>query len=413
MNSMFAEENVFSEEDGIDPERVVNDEYRVAKELLCTICQGLLWKGKSCASCQHLFCDKCIRTWLRINPTSCPFRCSPYEEKRPPPYIHSLLSRLSIRCRNSSFGCTAVLSYDALEQHETIECAFLTKRCQVCGQNLLISEFIEHQRFCQSTTITCSLCRQSINRTVFTKHIKECFQQKINGFFDEVLPLTDHPEIPLNNPTVVVQQQQNNNWLTQFNTQLENFAQRLPQVNLRGFEDVVRTRQQNVWLRSWSLIRLMWLNPSRIIHIFLPLICFAIGFLFGFLIAISVFIQNQVNQFVYRSFAIIIIISGLITFGLPHLLASISDIWIIGLTVISLLLFSITLPDLPIVYLKIYQNTTILLFLYTAALMTFESFLLLLRLLVWYIPPYISATCLAWSIIFMTFHIRRISLNRR
>ena len=400
------------EEGGIDLERIVNDEYRVAKELLCTICQGLLWKGKSCASCQHLFCDKCIRTWLQINPTSCPFRCSPYEEKRPPPYIHSLLSRLSIRCRNSSFGCTAVLSYDALEQHETVECLFLTKRCRVCGQSVLTSEFAEHQRFCQSTTITCSLCKQPIDRTVFGKHINECLQQKVNGFFDEVLPLADHPEIPLNNPVMVMQQQQNNNWLTRFNAQLENFAHRLPQVNLRGFEDVVQARHHNIWLRSWSMIRLMYLNPSRIVHIFLPLICFSIGYLFGFLIATSIFIQNQVNRSMHCSFAFIIIISGLISFGLPHLLASINDIWIIAFTVISLLFCGTIAPGMPLVYLKIHQNTIILLLLYAMSLMTFEASILLLRVLVRYIPPYISASCLAWSVIFVTFNIRRMSLNR-
>ena len=409
---MSTEENVFDEEDGIDPERIINDQYHVAKELLCTICQGLLWKPKSCASCQHLFCNRCIRTWLQINPTSCPFRCSPYEEKRSPPHIHSLLARLSIRCRNSTFGCTAILPYDALEQHETVECLFLSKRCGVCEENILIDEIDEHERRCQPATVICSLCKQTIDRNMLTTHRGECLQQKIDGFFNAILPLEDHPEIDLNNPAMFVQQT-DNNWFTGFNARIEGWAHRLPQVNLQGYEEVVQAQQCNRWIRMWFIARLIWLNPSRIAQIILPLISFTIGYFIGFLIATSLFIQRQVNDSIYRSFLLIIIVSGLICFGLPPLLASTNDMWIIGLAVISLILVGAAQLHVPLVYLRVHQNTTLVLLLYVIGLMAFEGSLLLLRLCVWYIPPYVSAACLAWSIIFVTFHIRRMSLNQR
>ena len=173
---MFGEADSLFEDVGIDPERIVNDEHQVANEFFCAICQGLLWKAKACASCQHLFCQNCIRTWLQINPTSCPFRCSPYEERRPPPYIHSLLGRLAIRCRNSSFGCREILSYDALAQHEAGECHFRTKRCRVCGDDVLIEEIDDHQAICLSPFVRCFICKGNIDRNFLSQHVLQCIQ---------------------------------------------------------------------------------------------------------------------------------------------------------------------------------------------------------------------------------------------
>ncbi|UJR32671.1 hypothetical protein I4U23_020132 [Adineta vaga] len=134
------------EEEGIDPERIVNDHQQIAKEFFCAICQGLLWKPRSCGSCQHLFCTKCIRAWLKINPTICPFRCS---------------SRLTLHCRNSSFGCTEILSYDQLEQHQTTDCQFPTKQCRICQKYILLSLLDQHQTSCIPTSIECFLCNLS------------------------------------------------------------------------------------------------------------------------------------------------------------------------------------------------------------------------------------------------------------
>jgi len=67
------------EEGDIDRDRVVDGDL-VPDEYFCPICQYLLWKSRSCSSCQHLFCEKCIRTWIE-NPNSgkrCPFRCEPF-----------------------------------------------------------------------------------------------------------------------------------------------------------------------------------------------------------------------------------------------------------------------------------------------------------------------------------------------
>jgi len=115
-----------TEEGDIDRDRIVNGDL-VPDEYFCSICEYLLCKPHSCSSCEHLFCQKCIKTWIQ-NPSNgkrCPFRCEPFEDRRCPPYVQSLLSRLNIYCRNSEFGCKQILSYDQLENHENVKCEYL------------------------------------------------------------------------------------------------------------------------------------------------------------------------------------------------------------------------------------------------------------------------------------------------
>jgi hypothetical protein len=78
--------------------------------------------------------------WIenRNNANKCPFRCQSFEERRSPPYVQSLLSRLNIRCQNSSLGCTDHLSYDLLEHHENVERKYLTQKCSECKKSVFV-----------------------------------------------------------------------------------------------------------------------------------------------------------------------------------------------------------------------------------------------------------------------------------
>ena len=190
------------EEGSIDRDRIV-DEHLVPDEYFCPICQCLLWKPSSCNTCQHLFCQKCLRTWLE-NPNSgkrCPFRCQPFEERRCPPSIHSLLDRLKIYCRNSSLGCTKIISYNSLEQHESIECEYLTERCSECEQLVLKSKLDEHCEtpgLCVPQPLKCVLCKNYIEKYCFIEHFKECFTNRCGELFVETSPV-QNALVPINN----------------------------------------------------------------------------------------------------------------------------------------------------------------------------------------------------------------------
>lgn len=386
------------DEEGIDPERIVDDEHHIIKEFSCAICQGLLWKPRSCASCQHLFCKKCIGIWLKINPNTCPFRCSPYEEKRAPPYIHSLLSRLTIRCRNSVLGCDEILSYDQLERHQTMDCQCPTRQCHVCGNFVSTGEFHQHQSTCIPTTIECFLCKCPIEPKSWQQHMTDCFKRKLNVIVDEVLPP--------NEPFLFQQEDNANHWFMQLNNRLQQFLSVMPKIDLIGYDKFIQSRQQNVYLRTWSTFQLIFHNKWQAAQIIMLLLSFGIGCIAGISFSLSLYIMEQLEISPYRSSAIIILFSGLFSFTIPSLLASVSDTSLIICISLVLMLSSSTSSDLPIEYFRIHISSIRLLILYVILFILLELVLLFIRFYFSYLPPYISAGCSAWLVIFCTFQMR-------
>jgi hypothetical protein len=176
----------------IDRERIVNGD-RLPKEYFCSICRNLLWKPRSCSTCQHLFGEKCIQTWIK-NPTSskrCPFRCEPFEDCQCPPYVQSLLSHVNIHCQNSEFGCKEILSYDQLENHQNIQCKYLSQQCSECDRLIRISKLTEHQQtagLCIPSPIKCTICENYIEKTNFREHFHRCCKQKITTNNEQTVP---------------------------------------------------------------------------------------------------------------------------------------------------------------------------------------------------------------------------------
>lgn len=407
-----SEENGVPMDEGIDPERIVNDEQNLAKEFFCDICQGLLWKAKACSSCQHLFCQKCIQIWLQFNPTSCPFRCSPYEEKRPAPYIHSLLSRLTIRCRNHSFGCQEILPYDSLEQHETVECEYLSQRCDICGTYVLLNHLEEHRVSCLPATVPCFVCKYLIDRPLLPEHLAECMRNRLNLFIDQIIPSPEELGLPGDHQLALPPAQVNANWLSQFTHRIERLLPGMPQVNLVGFDRIRQAREENVGRRIWTMLQLLWLNKSRALQLIVLLTFFGIGLLVGCAIALSLFVQNQMNRSIYRSIVWILIFNGLLSAALPYTLASLSDTVIMVFSLISLVICSSACSQLTINYLPIDHSPWILGIVYVMIMIGFKLFLVMVRLYSSCIPAYLSAGCVSWMIVFVTFHLRRFSINR-
>jgi len=120
----------------LDSSRICNNDRRseVGPELLCCICHNVLWKPVACTTCENAFCAGCIRTWVNKQTSSkqvaCPFNCI-FQEKRAPPILNSILSKLQIYCAYAPNGCDEVVSYDALEKHEQT-CPYERTPCKIC-----------------------------------------------------------------------------------------------------------------------------------------------------------------------------------------------------------------------------------------------------------------------------------------
>ncbi|CAF3203286.1 unnamed protein product [Rotaria sp. Silwood2] len=172
-------------EENIDEKRVITDTNILQEELICRICYYILWKPRICASCQNLMCQKCILKCLSPNQNLCPFCRLKFKEKFvASSRILSLLSNLRIRCCNSSNGCTKILPYDLLEQHESFECKYISKKCHRCEQLVLIENINQHENICKPILIKCSICKALVESQFIHSHKDECLQERSNEMIE-------------------------------------------------------------------------------------------------------------------------------------------------------------------------------------------------------------------------------------
>ena len=262
--------NTLREENNIEQSRIVAD-HELPSEYFCPVCQCLLWKPVSCSTCQHLFCRACIQLWSQNTDgvKKCPFRCQPFEERRCPPYFQTLLSRLQIRCRNASLGCKEILSYDALEHHESVTCQFLTRACVECQQLVLVEKVFEHENTlgaCNPLPIKCVICEEYVQKLLFRKHFDCCYQERTHELWrrarlrQNFQGATQGAQQATNDIQVFLQA---NIEATQLIEQQRNFS-RLP-TKLKGLNDVLESRQEQFGYsyRIYAMFKFILLNWSR------------------------------------------------------------------------------------------------------------------------------------------------------
>jgi hypothetical protein len=101
----------------IDIESIQNkDQFELIKEnVVCSICQGLIYHPQQCQKCEHNFCNDCIKLWLR-NHNTCPFRCQnpTFKESR---LMKNLLEKLNFKC---PLGCDDIINYDDIDKHKQV-----------------------------------------------------------------------------------------------------------------------------------------------------------------------------------------------------------------------------------------------------------------------------------------------------
>ncbi|CAF1063940.1 unnamed protein product [Adineta steineri] len=393
--------NSAMDEGNINRDRIVNGE-SVPEEYFCPICQDLLWKPRSCASCQHLFCEKCLHMWLEnsTNANKCPFRCQPFEERRCPPYVHSLLAKLNIYCKNASFGCTATLSYDKLEQHEKSECQYLTQRCSECDQLVLVSKLNEHtqiQGLCIPQPIKCTICQNYFPKHFFQNHFYQCCEMKINNLIErtnahQTLQLTaDGQQIPINPGMAFFQSMFT---MVQLFKEQRQFSQ-LP-TSLKGLNAVRQAEEQNRSFVYRLLITLKFLliNWSKIP--FFILIITLGNFLAAGILSLGCFVilSNWTFIHIHHGSPLLIILVYLLSYTTYVLLQIISDTNIIFYVGLCTFLFgcsrnlSIELLEMNILF----NKPIICIIMCCLQLLLMKIILLLLRFYYWLIPIYIATT---------------------
>ena len=103
----------------LEPDKVINQNYynEIKDNIICSICQGILYNPVQCSKCQNCFCKKCIEKW-KLQSNKCPFKCekSVYKSNR---FITNILAKLIFKCKN---GCNAEVEYEKIKVHYNEEC---------------------------------------------------------------------------------------------------------------------------------------------------------------------------------------------------------------------------------------------------------------------------------------------------
>jgi len=211
--------------------------------------------------------------------------------------------------------------------------------------------------------------------------------------------------------TIAVPQPTTDNWLvTQINKAMEaRFRQ--PTINIPGIQQVFQARQGGPLATMLATLILILRNLKKASFILLVLFCSGVVTTMGICMVIPMILQRCTNASVHKAFTLIIAFSGLLSFGALYLLQWMTDTAIIIFLSIGLVLVGAANMYLPLDLLQMFLTQTQTGLIYIAVFVIFKIGLLFVRFYVFTVPPYITATCLAWVTSFLTFHIRRFFIH--
>ncbi|EGC37911.1 hypothetical protein DICPUDRAFT_149441 [Dictyostelium purpureum] len=151
-------------------EDLLVDKSSVHQELFCIICSNLIKDARQCSE-SHIFCDSCIKEWLKTQ-TTCP-SCRNfifYDNLAKNRLVNNLIGNLKIHCPD---GCCETITIDELESH--LKCC--EKRYVKCPQgncgNIRLSSLDEHLNNCRYNYINNCLYRNGNQERQIIQEIKE------------------------------------------------------------------------------------------------------------------------------------------------------------------------------------------------------------------------------------------------
>ena len=104
----------------IDPGLLIKkDNFKLEQNVVCPICNGILFTPVQCCKCENCFCQICLENWKRGKGDNfCPFGCNNTSFKYAI-LIQNILSNLTFKCKNN---CNEEIPYLELENHYNDKC---------------------------------------------------------------------------------------------------------------------------------------------------------------------------------------------------------------------------------------------------------------------------------------------------
>ncbi len=149
---------------------------KVPEDHQCTICSNILTDPVLIECCGQLFCDGCLKKWLRKQKT-CPHcreaKFAFIKDKR----MKRVIDSLKIYCPNRSKGCDKITTLGECNQHLE-KCLFVEVSCtKKCGERMLRKELQDHEdNKCPNCRVQCQYCTlEGMHKEITAKsHLDEC-----------------------------------------------------------------------------------------------------------------------------------------------------------------------------------------------------------------------------------------------
>ena len=363
----------------IDYERLWNGE-NTPREFFCPICSCLLWHPRSCGVCQNLFCEACILKWCEVK-KKCPYGCEQYEDKRCSPQIRCLLSDIWIRCQSFPYGCTAVLSYDTLEEHQTKQCPYPSTRCQYCEKLMLVNEIELHEQECGQRLGDCTVCNRLIPMFLLKNHRLFCVAVNPEQHYIQ----TNNQLQTLTHPVYTVQP----------NIPIQDTANPLTGLfNLTPEEQSLREQYYQLvwWRRFWRLVCLILTNPFNAPYNLMTIWRTGLGYTSGYLLGWAFMVFAYCFRNICTGFLFIILLIGLLHSCVPWFLNLIDDTSIMIITTIFYMIVGTLVIHHNAHYLNKKNKLGYTLLEYIATIFIWKFALLFVRFYFYWIPAYVTAT---------------------
>lgn len=196
--------NKYKFQNGIDLNRIIlesND--RVEPSLLCHECSQLVVNPYYCTQCKFLYCEGCYITKKLNTCTAC--RQTPLINEYPPLY-NIMLSKFKIYCKNKSTGCSLILYYENLLEHED-NCHHELLLCVFpdCNERIKRKNYPTHIRSCEQRLLSCPHCSADFKFSQLDQHLRncdnrlvECYgckKQVYNKYLEEHLEICEDVEV--------------------------------------------------------------------------------------------------------------------------------------------------------------------------------------------------------------------------
>jgi len=132
---------------GIDTALAID---KLDDEFVCSICHDILHDPVVISSCEHYFCNSCIRPWIQANST-CPKDRNLTEETgigQACRFFRNKLADVRLRCQFS--GCNAEINYEGFDRHknECRENPDVWMECTLCHDKHMKDEEDTHKKSC-------------------------------------------------------------------------------------------------------------------------------------------------------------------------------------------------------------------------------------------------------------------------